>query len=85
MVDLDRVGLGLAAFLRVGLQLRLELRQAVLGHELADVAVFPVVELPKRRVERIGDDGFDGAACVEHDGEAAVVISLLAVVIPRSR
>jgi hypothetical protein len=68
MVDLDRIDLGLVP-LAIGRKLRFELGQAVLGHEFANVAVLPVVETPERRVQRVGDDGFDGAFGVQHDGK----------------
>jgi hypothetical protein len=66
MVDLDRIDLGLVAF-AIGRKLGFQLGQAVFGHELANIAVFPVVETPERRVQRVGDDGFDGAFGVQHD------------------
>jgi hypothetical protein len=66
MIDLDRIDLGLVA-LAIGRKLGLQLRQAVVGHEFANVAVFPMVETPEGRVQRVGDDRFDGAFGVQHD------------------
>jgi hypothetical protein len=66
MVDLDRIDLGLVT-LAIGRKLGFQLGQAVLGHEFANIAVFPMVETPERRVQRVGDDGFDGAFGVQHD------------------
>ncbi len=68
VVDLDRVDTGLLP-LAIGLQLGVQLLQAVLGHEFADVAVFPVVKPPECGVERVHDHGLYRALHVENDGK----------------